>query len=135
MQGLSTLWVDAAGRETVTLVRTGTTGCPIQAQVIGVSSALPLQDWEGAIDQHSPTPVAGTYFIGDWAYLTYACADGTSAQIAVPAPLASIFMADGRTVDPTAIAALNAAAIGTLVGYSGSAANAYLSGYRKTRAP
>lgn len=133
--GLSTLWVDSAGRQTVTLIRNDPTGCPIQAQVILVSAARPLQDWEGVIDQHAPTPAANTYLIGDWAILHYACADGTEASLLVPAPLPSLFMADGRTVDPTSAAALNAAAIGRLASYSGSLATSYLSGYRKTRSP
>jgi len=133
--GLSTLWVDASGRQTVTLIRNVSSGCPIQAQVIALSAALPLQDWEGPIDSHSPTPAASTYQIGDWAYLQYANADGSESQIAIPAPLTTLFLSDGRTVDPTQLTALNAAAIGTLGGYSGSAAATYISGYRKSRAP
>jgi len=133
--GLSTLWVDSAGRQTVTLIRNGSSGCPIQTQVVGLSAALPLQDWEGPIDQHSPTPSANTYLIGDWAILHYVCADGSQAALMVPAPLPSIFLADGRTVDVSTLTALNTAAIGTLASYSGSLATAYLSGYRKSRAP
>jgi len=128
----SIVWIDAGGRTRQTIPAGNATLSSIMAQIQAVSNADVLTWFEGSDNSLSPSPVSATYpDVADAAILVYADGGGLEARLTVPAPLLSIFLADGSTVDPATIVALNAAVIGTLVTASGSAVTTYLSGVRQ----
>lgn len=133
----SSVWQDITGAQRITLIRANLSGGGIQSQMAAISAAGLWQYWQGTLFSPSTAPTAGNVYTGgDLAIFNFSCADGTEASIRVPAPLSTIFLADGRTVDPAGLAApLITACIGELVSETGSLAVAYLSGYRKSRAP
>jgi hypothetical protein len=131
----SSLWIDVAGREVITLLRGDATLGGIETQVAALSNMGLFQCWEGAISTPGNAGGAGTFQAQDWAYIQYACVDGTEARVAIPGPLSSIFLADGRTVDPAALGALDGVVIGLLASASDSLAINRISGYRKSRTP
>lgn len=135
MNARSVLWTDVSGLQTITLVRTNAGATALQAAMLAVSNADYLQWWESAITANgAPAPVAATYqSVTDRAVLTFVCADNTQAVLQVIAPQSAIFMADQQTVNPVAIAALIAAAIGSLVSTTGSLATTYVAGTRVSR--
>jgi hypothetical protein len=89
-----------------------------------------LNTWEGNLTVNgSPAPVNAPYpGLQQIANLVFMCADGTSAQIRLPAPQIGIMLADGVTVDSTTIATLIGHCIGNLESPTGSLATAFLSG-------
>jgi hypothetical protein len=91
--------------------------------------------WEGdLIINGSPTVVNAQYqAITAKALLNFVCADGTSAQLAIPAPKIGIFLSDGVTVDASTISTLIADCIGNLESTTGSLATAFLGGFLNTR--
>ena len=131
---MSTVWLDNSGRGTINLIRTNTGGSGIQGAIDAVSNAGVFNTWEGTLVITTPSSTTATYAsVTSEALLQFQCADGTEAQLAIPAPSLSIFLSDGVTVDQTMITALIAACIGTLVSTSLSPATAYLSGYLRSR--
>ena len=131
----SVLWVDAGGGSTISLIRSTTGGAGIESALLGVSNADWFNEWEGTNNVNlAPAPVAApNQSVLTQASLVFLCADGSQVTLALPAPKASIFLADGVTVNAASIAALIAACVGTLVSQSGSTATAYLSGLLTSR--
>lgn len=103
--------------------------------MLAVSNADFNDYWEGnLVINTTPTVVNATYqAVTAKALLNFMCADGTSAQIAIPAPKLSIFLADGVTVDATTIPTLIADCIGNLQSPTGSLATAFLGGFLNTK--
>ena len=122
--------MDAAAGATIKLVRTITGAGTLMSDIVAVSDADWINWWEGTLNVNgAPAPTAAQYqSVGQQAHLVFACADGTSARIDIPAPQIGIFLSDGVTVDATMIATLIADAIGNLLSPSQSPATAYLSG-------
>ena len=130
----SVLWVDAGSRATITLIRTSTGGATIQADVQAKSNAGVLNEWNGTLVTTAPSTSAAQYpSVTQQATLVFQCADGTTARIDIPAPVLSIFLSDGVTVDATTITTLIADCIGNLLSTSLSPATAYLSGILNRR--
>ena len=85
----------------------------------------------------SPTPAgSGQYALcSTTAVLNFITGAGTGVQVTVPAPVASIFAADGVTVDPAnvVVAAFIAAAVGYLTDSGGNVVTAYNTGVKSSR--
>ncbi|HWT78362.1 MAG TPA: hypothetical protein VN648_06125, partial [Candidatus Methylomirabilis sp.] len=62
------------------------------------------------------------------AQLIYRNATGSIAKLWIPAPMAGMFLADGVTVDPTAVAALNLDVLGNLLAGDGTPVTQYVGG-------
>lgn len=127
----SILWSDAGSRSTITLLLVDTSASAIQAALLGKSSADFIEYWEGPlVINGAPAPVNAQYpSVTQQAVLTFLCADGTIAKVALPAPKLSIFLSDGQTVDATQIAGIIAACIASLLSNSGSPAVSFLGGF------
>lgn len=128
----STIWVDAAGAQTIHRVRTSGGIGGILPATVAASDADWFQCWEGPETAQVPAPVAAQYLPLKPAALCYfLCADGTTAVLRVPAPRVGIFLADQVTVDGSnaLVTALVAACVGQLQSTSGSLATGFLAGY------
>jgi hypothetical protein len=89
-----------------------------------------IQEWWEQLDNILSTlPSPASYpFASQVAYLSFTDAGGLGARLAVPAPLASIFLADGATVDPSQVAAIIAAATTEIVTSSGALVTTFRGG-------
>lgn len=133
----STVWIDVTGNLGITRIDTTSGIGPILSAIIGASTGDWYQCWEGPLSVNTPVPPGGQYAsVVTRASLLFACADGTQVTLLIPSPDASIFMADGKTVDPTAtaVSTLITACVGLLVGASGSPVSSYVGGYLMTSA-
>lgn len=128
------VWVDANGYTRLALLNGNAGLGAVQAALAAQSNAAPLNCVESALTVYTPAPPGGVYrTVGDAAILTYQDAGGDLVDITLPAPLASVFLADGQTVDSAAIAAVSAAVIGTVVTGAGNPVTAYVAGTRRTK--
>ena len=133
----STIWLDANGFSVIKALRTNATASVIAAALQAVSNSGQLQYWESPpVTPANPATAAIYQSNKDQAVLFFQCADATLAQLEIPAPLASIFMADADTVDPAnALVILLIAAClapgAELLSASGSPAVAYTGGRRQ----
>jgi len=131
---MTVVWIDAGGRTAAHLLTTSAGAAAVLTQVAAVSNAVPQQQWEGPLTVPGGAAVAASFpDVSDVAWLTFTKASGELVKVAIPAPLASIFLADGETVDPTQVAALITAVIANVVDASGNAVTAYVSGLRNTK--
>lgn len=132
-QRRSTVWIDAAGMTRQTIMSTSAGGASIEADLLAMSNAGRLDEWEGTSGGPAGSPVASTFeSVADYALLYWTCADGTIASLTLPSPKAAIFLSDGVTVDSTNadVVTLIASVNGSLLSASGSAASAYVGGKR-----
>jgi hypothetical protein len=129
----TTVWIDAAGKTTAHLLTTAAGAAAIEAAIAAVSNAVPQLEWEGPLVAPGGAGVNAAFpSVADTATLTFTKASGELLKVLVPAPISSIFLADAETVDPTQIAALIAAVVGSLSDPSGNLATAYVSGLRNS---
>jgi len=128
----SIVWVDANGFTRQTLPVGNASLAGIQAALQGQSNADVANVFEGALTVNvTPTPVAAPLqSVLDSAQLVFSTTTSSLVTLTLPSPVASIFFADGETVDPAQIAAVIAAAVGTLQTVGGSTATAFVSGTR-----
>ena len=126
----SVVWVDHGGNQTIKLIRQSNFTQTIRNDLVAISNADWLQSWSGTLAINGTIVTANATYpsVLQQATLVFLCADNTQARIDLPAPVGSIFLPDGVTVDSTAIATLIGDAIGNLQSASGSLATAYLSG-------
>lgn len=109
------IWADAQGEQTMQLVVTASGVSSIRTQLLAVSNATIVESSEGTIVNYSTTPVVGTYpTVRTTAVLQFTDSVGSIGRLLIPAPLSSIFLSDGVTVDPAAITSLISACIGNL---------------------
>lgn len=128
----SVAWIDAGGRTRQTITRTSTTASAIMSTLQGHSNAGVLEWFEGPDNQLFGTGVNATFpDVADAAILTFTTAIGTLVTLTLPAPKLAIFMADGATVNPSAIADIIAAALANLVDGAGNPVTAYVAGIRR----
>lgn len=124
------VWIDAQG-ENLLHVMTGVSSMSaVQSGLAALSNAGPLFDWEAEEDSFSPAPTSSVYpTVRVQAVLIFQ--DSSTASIAklyVPAPLSSIFLSDGVTVDPSAIGSLISAVEGVIVAGSGNPVDTFVGG-------
>jgi hypothetical protein len=130
-QKRSTVWADAAGHTRRTDLYGSASLAGVVAALAALSNAAELAHWEGDLVASVAAPSGGVYASSrDIARLLFTSAAGTVVQIALPAPHAAIFMADGETVDPASIAGLIAAVKATVLTTSGDPLTAYAGGLR-----
>lgn len=131
-QRMTTVWADAGGRTTTNLLTTSAGAAAVQAAIAAKSNAAILLDWEGPLNVNpSPAPVTASLpDVGDLAVLTFTTAAGSYVKVVIPAPQASIFLADGETVDITQITAIISAVIANTVTTAGVPVTAYVGGIR-----
>lgn len=134
------VWVDANGFTRLTLVNTVPASlvtpdpaAPVVAALAAKSNAAPLNDTEGTLNVvGSPAPTAGIFqVVSDCAALMFQDAAGNKTRLQLVAPQSGIFMADQETVDPTQIAAIIAAVVGTVMTAAGGVVTAYVGGTRQ----
>ena len=128
----SVVWVDAGGAIGITRITSSAGAAATQAAIVAASHTDYVNYWEGTIVPNpTPTPTPGDYSgVQSRANLIFACADGTAYTVQILAPLRSIFMADGTTVDPTnpLVVSLVTAAIAELTNPAGSPVTALVIG-------
>ncbi len=125
------VWIDAQGRSRLTTPQANAALTTIQADILAVSNAKVAYYWEGARTNVGGSPASAQYVsVTDAAVLVFNDAACNEVRLTVPAPLASIFMADEQTVDPTAVSTLIAACLGVLQTGAGGVVTAYIAGYR-----
>lgn len=129
----SVVWVDAAGRTRQTILRGNASLGSIAGQLRALSNADRQREWEGGtVINAAPAPVTAAYpGVQDYAVLVYQDGAGDLVQVTLPAPVAAIFLPDGSTVNPPAIAGLNGAVVGTLLTGAGNVVTAYVGGFRR----
>lgn len=129
-QTMSVVWIGAGTGLTINRIRTATGASTILAALLALSNADELNTWEGDLTVNStPVPVNAQYpGLQQVANLVFLCADGTTAQIRLPAPKIGIMLADGVTVDASMITTLIADCVGNLQSPTGSLAVSFLSG-------
>jgi len=129
-QTMSVVWIGAGTGLTINRIRTATGASTILGALLALSNADELNTWEGDLTVNStPVPVNAQYpGLQQVANLVFLCADGTTAQIRLPAPKIGIMLADGVTVDASMITTLIADCVGNLQSPTGSLAVSFLSG-------
>jgi class 3 adenylate cyclase len=132
-------WIDANGFTRLTLLNgtgalLGPTLTTVQTTLVAQSNADVLNSVENTLTTNTPFPPGAVYrSVGDAAILTFQDGSGNLVDITLPAPLSSVFLADGVTVDSSAIALIIGSVIGTVVTPAGGTVSAYVAGYRRTR--
>lgn len=127
----STIWIDRNGRTRQTILSgnatlTGVVDALLNHSVGGISNG-----WESTPVTPTAEPSTGPYgIVADWVQLLFTTAAGSLIRVTLPAPNSNIFFSDDETVDPSAIADIIAAVVGTLTDSAGNAAIAYISGVR-----
>lgn len=131
----SIVWVDANGKTTQTLPRGSASLLTLQGTLKSNSNADVQQSFEGPVTVNgAPAPVAAVYeTVADKAKFLYQTASGTIVTLFLPAPLANLFLADGRTINPSSpgVIAINAAALAVLVDPAGSPITTFIGGVRE----
>lgn len=123
------IWVDAQGEQVLQLIVTVSGVSAIRTQLAALSNAGVKETSEGTIATFTPTTAVATYpTVRQTAQLIYRDAAGSLGRLLLPAPVSSIFLSDGVTVDPAAISSLNAAVIGSLLAGSSLPVAAFVGG-------
>lgn len=127
------VWVDAQGRTTLTLANTTGSLATLFAAIKAQSNADVLNDTESSLNVNgAPAPTNAVYpSVRDSAKLVFVTALGNTVTLTVPAPVSSLFLADGQTVDPTAAATIITDALAALTDEAGNAVTAYQGGFRQ----
>lgn len=128
-------WIDVGGRTVQTVFLVNDTGSTLRAALLGHSNADVL-DWFEGVDNFttSPSPTFATFpSVNDNARLLFEDGSGNQASITLPAPQSAVFLADGVTVDPSAIADVISAATTYLVNSAGNTVTTYIGGVRLAR--
>jgi hypothetical protein len=125
-------WIDAAGGSRTTAITGNASVVAVQLALQNESNGDYATESEAQLFANAtPAPVVATYQdVADEADLWYTTSGGTIVQITLPAPKASVFLADQETVDATQVAGITATAIGVVVDPGGNAVVAFLGGRR-----
>lgn len=130
----SIVWIDAGGRTRQTIPCAQPDNSAIMAALENHSNAVVLHWFEGVDNVLTLTPTSAIFpDVRDLARLTFTDSGGSLATIALPAPLANIFLPDSVTVDPTKITDIISAAVGHLCTASGGLVTSYVAGVRNLR--
>jgi hypothetical protein len=130
----STVWVDAGGYSIVKATRSVASAAVIAAALQACSNSGQTEYWESNASLPGNVPTAAPYQQNiDQATLFFLCADGTIANLVIPAPILSMFLADQSTIDiasPLIIALIAACLLpgAELASATGSNAVSYIAG-------
>lgn len=123
------VWIDAQGERVLHVLTTTTGGLTLLSDIKAKSNADQSFNWDAAENVISPAPVVATYpTVRVTAQLLFTDATGSIAKLYIPAPVSSIFLSDGVTVDPAQVATIISDAIGTLLAGSGLPVTMFLGG-------
>lgn len=118
-----------SGRTAQTQISTLAGAAGIQTALLNHSNAGITAEWEGTLTSPGPAPTSAVYAgVQPMAELLFVDAFGNVAKLMLPAPTLGSFLADQTTIDPSAIADIIAAAIGSLITSSGNAVTAFVAG-------
>jgi hypothetical protein len=138
IQRRSVVWNDAQGRTRQTILRGQEsviivpTLATVASDLQSLSNGAIQTAWEGDEQASVGTAVNAQYpVVSDYAVLVYADANGNKIYITLPAPQASVFLADGETVDPAAIATLSGDVIGLIVTNANMPVVTFIGGFRR----
>lgn len=110
------IWADSQGEQTLNIYVTSTGVSAIRTNLAALSNAVPVESSEGTRVAISGTPTVATYpSVRSNARLYFRAASGSRGTLLIPAPISSIFLSDGVTIDPSAVSSLVTAALGNLV--------------------
>lgn len=124
------VWADVTGRTRLTIIKAATNPCTILTKLQGHSNAEVLYNWDGQLDPTIGTTTAAQYqSVAQNVTLVFQTASGSVLKVTLPAPDTSIFLADGVTVDPSAITDVITACVGELSDGAGNVATAFVAGY------
>lgn len=133
-QKRTTVWVDASGNTIAHNLVTSAGAGAVEASIHSVSNADVQESWEGNLTVNgSPAPVAAQYQgVRDQAVLFFSTAAGSIVKLFVPAPQASIFLADQETVDAAnvSVIALVSSVIANVTTPAGVALTMFVGGSR-----
>lgn len=135
----STIWIDAQGRTRQTILRgtgslIGPTLSAVEADLAALSNAGVTRSWESAEVNPGGTGTNAQYpTVADYAELVYTAGDGSAVYITLVAPKAAVFLADGETVDATAVVGLTADVVGTIITATGATVTAFAGGVRRRK--
>jgi len=123
------VWIDAQGERTLNVITTQSGVGGIEAQLSALSNASVVECWEGLDEVYTVSPVVAQYpTVRITAVLLFASASGSVGRLYLPAPIPTIFLSDGITIDPTQITALISAAVGSLICGDGTVAATFSGG-------
>lgn len=127
----SNIWIDASGKTRQTIVNTATGEASILSQLEALTNAGLVEWWEASATVPAQVGLSAPYpSVRDFVKLIYETPSGEEASITLVAPISSIFLADGMTVDPSAVSTLTTACIGNLQAPSGEVVSAFVAGLR-----
>lgn len=124
------IWIDAQGENVLHILTGASDMAAVQSNLIALSNADVLTFWQAVESIRTPTPSTGIFpTVRVQAVLTFRdSTTGSLARLFIPAPKESIFLADGSTVDPTAIGGLISAVEGTIIAGSGNPVDQFVGG-------
>lgn len=126
---VAAVWADATSRTRLTIVKAVTNPCSILTALAGMSNAIIVENYDHTIDGPigtGPTPAAFAS-VAEWAQFIWSTGANAQLRLTLPAPKASIFFADMRTVDPSMCGPLITACVGNLSNGVGLTATALIS--------
>lgn len=127
---MSVVWNSADGLSTVRTISTSSGAISILGVLQDFSNAIATQYWESSVTSISETPSTNAYLsVTQIAVLLFADDSGNLARLSLPAPIDSIFLSDGSTVDPSKITSLISACVGSLLTGSGTTVTQFRGGY------
>jgi len=128
-QRTAMIWTDAQGENALHVITTAVSGAAIPPDLANLSNAFISSQWAGTNVIPATSGSTDTYpTVRVTAQLIYRNATGSIAKLWIPAPMAGMFLADGVTVDPTAVAGLNMDVLGNLLAGDGTPVTQYVGG-------
>jgi hypothetical protein len=129
-RAVGAVWADFTGRTRLTIIKAATNPCTILTKLQGHSNAGVLYNWDGPLDAAIGTSTAAIFQAANQAAtLVFETGVGSLLRVTLPAPDASIFLPDGKTVDAAAIADVIAACVGELSDGAGNVATGFVGGF------
>lgn len=130
------VWADVQGRTRLSLINSSTTSSTVLSLLSSYSNAGIFATLEGSNDVLAETGVNAEYSsVSDYVALQFETGAGEIVSLTLPAPDASIFFADGVTVDSSAIPDLIAACVGNLLSPGGGVVTEFVGGIRSAGKP
>lgn len=124
-------WLDSAGGfyRNRFYVSHGVDGSSVVAQLQSASNAGLQQHSSGQVTFDAVSPIDAQYpTFTQVAQLLFACADGSTVEMIIPAPQSTVFLSDGLRVDPVAMATLIADVIAVVTNNLASPVTTYRQG-------
>lgn len=126
---LYAIWLDFNGVTRQTVLNSTASAAAVLTALQAKSEAEVLNYVESALSTPIGVAAAAQYqSVKSAATLLFQTGAGTIVRVTIPAPAVGIFLADQQTVDPAQVAAIIAAAVGTLTDISGNVVTSYLGG-------